>query len=317
MKSLSSPFVSLAMSANALASIPWDQLSASLSSPDIVTRPSIDIFAEQCAGTYLNDESMTGLSYVSPNPPTVQLTGEFGSNWYLIDQPSGICLDTLSCAFENCQFPPSFMKPASPDLNQVLGDNFTTDVDKFAKFMTAHKESLNFPDYVVHPDSVVDVVASVRFAKEHGIPLTVKTTGHHYSGAGQRKGTLNINTRRLPAYTETIGPQECTDMVDNSTSYLASACRLALARDKTAVIRVGGGETFDALLKSVLYYNKATEHINKYHAIAGGAGSVSAAGGWLASGGNSAIRGHRLYGLGVDQVLQMEVRLFISATTFI
>ena len=43
-------------------------------------------------------------------------------------------------------------------------------------------------------------------------------------------------------------------------------------------------------------------------ALSGNAGSVSGAGGWLASGGNSAMRGSRLYGLGVDQVLQMEVR---------
>lgn len=47
----------------------------------------------------------------------------------------------------------------------------------------------------------------------------------------------------------------------------------------------------------------------KYNLVTGGSGTVSAAGGWLASGGLSGNNGMRMYGLGVDQVLHVEMVL--------
>lgn len=87
-------------------------------------------------------------------------------------------------------------------------------------------------------------------------------------------------------------------------------CALALARSKTAVIRVGGGELFDDLYRAVIDWNK--EHGKKsghrYEVIGGGAGTVSAVGGWLQGGGLSTGL-ERLWGVGVDQVLEIEMVL--------
>ena len=52
------------------------------------------------------------------------------------------------------------------------------------------------------------------------------------------------------------------------------------------------------------------ENTNKYCHLSGTAGTVSAAGRWLASGGLAGGNGNmRMYGLGVDQVLHFEIAL--------
>lgn len=92
------------------------------------------------------------------------------------------------------------------------------------------------------------------------------------------------------------------------------ACNLAIARDKPAVICVGGGEIWNETLQAVnMYWNENEENIQKYHIVTGGAGTVFAAGGWLARGGLSAGNdGMWMYVLGVDQVLHVEMVLPIG-----
>ena len=76
------------------------------------------------------------------------------------------------------------------------------------------------------------------------------------------------------------------------------------------MVRVGGGEIFDELLTAVSFtWNNNVENQQKYHVVSGAAGTVSAAGGWLGSGGLSGNNGMRLYGVGVDQVLHVEMVL--------
>jgi hypothetical protein len=61
------------------------------------------------------------------------------------------------------------------------------------------------------------------------------------------------------------------------------ACRLALARGKTGIIRVGGGELWDAVLQAVTFHNvnAADTDGQKYMIVSGSSGTVAPAGGWL------------------------------------
>jgi hypothetical protein len=87
---------------------------------------------------------------------------------------------------------------------------------------------------------------------------------------------------------------------------------MAMSRGKTAKVRLGGGELFNTLYTSVLNWNTKTgRHLSPsrmYEVIGGGIGSVAAAGGWLLGGGLS-IGLDRVAGLGVDQVLELEMVL--------
>ncbi|KAL7490891.1 hypothetical protein ACHAWT_000408, partial [Skeletonema menzelii] len=85
------------------------------------------------------------------------------------------------------------------------------------------------------------------------------------------------------------------------------ACLLALARGKPGAIRVGGGENYDKLYRAVIAANKALDKY-KYHLAGGAAGTVSPMG-WTFQGGLAGTMGARRYGMGVDQVLQVEMVL--------
>ncbi|KAL3924900.1 MAG: hypothetical protein SGARI_005945, partial [Bacillariaceae sp.] len=87
------------------------------------------------------------------------------------------------------------------------------------------------------------------------------------------------------------------------------ACAVAASRGKNAVMRVGGGEIFDEAYRAVSIEWNGVESNNKYHLVGGGAGTVSAAGGWMASGGLSGTTGMRMYGIGIDNVVALEMIL--------
>ena len=82
---------------------------------------------------------------------------------------------------------------------------------------------------------------------------------------------------------------------------------MALARDKNAFIRVGGGENWGDTYRSVKTFNQAQDSY-KYHALGGAVSTVTPMG-WTFQGGLGATTGSRLFGLGVDQVLQIEAVL--------
>lgn len=170
-------------------------------------------------------------------------------------------------------------------------------------------EGLNLPDAVVHPQHVRDISETLKFANEHKIGVSVKTSGHSYTGSSTKKDTILLNLSKLKKYSPQGSVVECKkNNVPNSGAYEQS-CNLALARNKPAVVRVGGGEIFDELLRAVSVEWNNNPNNTKYHVVSGGAGTVSAAGGWLASGGLSGNNGMRLYGLGIDQVLHVEMVL--------
>ena len=106
--------------------------------------------------------------------------------------------------------------------------------------------SLYLPSKVAHPVVASDVVAIINFAKEHGIEISVKNSGHSWQGASSKKDTLHINMNRFIQYAatgivdcdpETLGIAVKDDLSDQ-------ACQLSVAKKKPGVIRVGGGENW-------------------------------------------------------------------------
>ena len=138
-------------------------------------------------------------------------------------------------------------------------------------------------------------------------------------GSSTRKGTLLLNLSKLRKYAlpETLsdGIFECNTIgagddggivvveprmgtTDGSVSEsVAAACKLAVARGKPAIMRAGGGQIVDEGLRTLEEWNSDPSRL-PLHAMVGAAGTVSLAGGWLASGGLGGTLGMRMYGIG-------------------
>lgn len=200
-------------------------------------------------------------------PPLRDLPRSDRTNHALIDRPSGLCMDHLFCAYERCNPQPEFHAnevnatvnafalapyyadpPFGPDDEAVLDG-----------WLDPSNPSYNLPRRVVFPAVAADVVAAVAFAKEHGVKVSVKNSGHSYAGSSTARDSLLVNMNRYERYAlasddegigaDEVGVEECaaaTTTDDEGTTTLeGQPCRLARARGKPAVLRVGGGENFD------------------------------------------------------------------------
>jgi len=312
--------VSVDAAADASLHPPWDDLATKLSTDSLqvtVTDNLLDDWLDQCVHPFadLNLTSYGG-------------TDHLVSNHQLYNETSGLCMVHVFCAYKECnagRFTSAFVNSGNNFYNSTL---LTDDIWKNPE--KKNWNSLNLPAAVVHPRHVGDIAAAIMFATQHKIQMSVKTSGHSYTGASTKNNSLLLNLFRLKQYahpeleytnvseedhSDNDGASsivECGyDTLDSSAQDgYREACALATARDKNAVIRVGGGETWDLVLKAVSEtWNNDPTKSRKYHIVSGAAGTVSAAGGWLASGGLSGTNGMRMYGLGVDQVLHVEMVL--------
>lgn len=285
---------------------PWTELSNELYDEKSFQVTKVDDWFEQCVAPF----DFNGLNAKLPV-----------SNYMLIDQPSGLCMDAVLCAYTNCTFaesyleligelilwgelgyllynPPSYkvpeVVPEFPELSYLFSDEYWKT-----------KPRLNLPDAVVHVETVKDISEVIKYAATHSIGISVKTSGHSYTGASTRKDTVLINMSRFTKYTKYSSRgsiRECGEIAADKDDAYFSACALARARKKDAVVRIGGGELIDEALRAV-------SNTNKYHIVLGASGSVGASGGWLQSGGLGINSGSRLYGVGVDQALHLEMVL--------
>ncbi|KAL3808143.1 hypothetical protein ACHAXA_000427 [Cyclostephanos tholiformis] len=286
--------------------LPWIDLTAKLSPSASLLDTSPADFIAECLSEF--DRPLYDLDG-TPNR----------TNHALIDQPSGLCVDHVFCAFEDCFPDPN---PSNLTLSKSLEDLYLlSDTTLYSDLPSPYKNwiddpsnpSYNLPSKVLFPAVASDVVAAVEFAKEHGLELSVKNSGHHYAGASTKKNTLHINMNRYTRYADMdIGISDCYPSSNNSDSFNVDLsdqpCRLALARNKSAFIRVGGGENWDKSIRAVKRANEANEGGYKYHIVSGAAGTVSPMG-WTFQGGLPGTAGGRLYGFGVDQVLMIEMVL--------
>mmetsp|Transcript_8477 Transcript_8477/g.10697 ORF Transcript_8477/g.10697 Transcript_8477/m.10697 type:complete len:636 (-) Transcript_8477:263-2170(-) len=174
--------------------------------------------------------------------------------------------------------------------------------------------SINLPSKVLFPVIASDVIAAIEFSKVHKVEISIKNSGHHYGGASQKKNTLLLNMNHYTQYSPT-GIVDCeVSLLDGfsiAEDLSNQACALSLAKDKSAYVRVGGGENWDKVYRAVQKANKAQEQEGggyKYHVVGGGGGTVSPLG-WTFLAGLSGTTGGRKYGFGADQVLQVEMVL--------
>ena len=243
------------------------------------------------------------------------------SNYDLIAAPSGLCTDTLPCAFANCKVSPAFLiGGAYPALSSFNVANATN--EGVAALAAAHNLTLNLPEQVALPTSVQDIVDVIEHAKAAGMPVSVKTSGHSYPGSSTLAGSVNVNLRDFPKVSQVPWMQsllagDLPAVTPCDAEFLASrglempqACRLALARGNPAVLRVGGGEVWDDAYRAVDNANYWLQGaVNQtVEVMGGGAGTVSAAGGWM-QGGGLGWGQERVWGYGADQVLELEMVL--------
>ncbi len=133
-------------------------------------------------------------------------------------------------------------------LDTVMG--FEGDVDTTPSPIEGDDDSklrLNLPYKVVFPANASDVA----FAKKHKLELSVKNSGHSFSGSSSKGNTLLVNMNRFTHYAPG-GITDCDASLLDTDATVADdlsnqACLLALARGKPGLIRVGGGENYVSL----------------------------------------------------------------------
>ena len=178
----------------------------------------------------------------------------------LIDQPHGLCMGHMFCAFDAC-FPNPDASSVTPlerlfTFEGALAANYSTlDPQIRAWIDDVANPAYDLPSKVLFPAVASDVVAAIQFAKTHGLEVSVKNSGHNYNGASTKKDTLHLNMNRYARYAPT-GVVDCDpgDLDDAPAgepgettpgdALAGQPCRLSLAKNEAAVIRVGGGENW-------------------------------------------------------------------------
>ncbi|KAF2447175.1 FAD binding domain-containing protein [Karstenula rhodostoma CBS 690.94] len=136
-----------------------------------------------------------------------------------------------------------------------------------------------FPMYVINATKPEHVQMGVNFARNTGVRLVVKNTGHDFLGKSSGQDALSIWTH----YFKDI--EYIEEYVDAETGYLGPAFKAGV-----------GVQAFEI-------YKAAHE---KGHSVVGGEGeTVGIFGGYIQGGGHSPLTS--LYGTGADQVLSFEV----------
>mmetsp|Transcript_32637 Transcript_32637/g.75126 ORF Transcript_32637/g.75126 Transcript_32637/m.75126 type:complete len:585 (-) Transcript_32637:411-2165(-) len=149
------------------------------------------------------------------------------------------------------------------------------------------ENDLQLPGVIVQPFDADDASKALKFASDHNMAVTIKTSGHSFMGSSTGKDTLQIVT---------------TELDENDETKLLPANSWSNSCPSTGpvkhVLRAGGGSFWKQ------GYLAAGFGVN---VVGGGALSVSVAGGWLQGGGLSAMT--PTHGLGVDNVLAFDVVL--------
>ncbi|KIW91596.1 uncharacterized protein Z519_07563 [Cladophialophora bantiana CBS 173.52] len=135
-----------------------------------------------------------------------------------------------------------------------------------------------YPSYVIHATNASDVQAAVKFASNTGVRLIVKGTGHDLLSRSSGGQSLSIWTHKI------VG-----------ISVNTSDTR-ALPYGGVGSVKIAAGSRMFEVYQAVAKHNLTV--------IAGGDMSVGI-GGWVLGGGHSPISS--TYGLGADQVLEIEV----------
>jgi hypothetical protein len=134
----------------------------------------------------------------------------------------------------------------------------------------------NYVTYAVEAESVADVVATVKFAKENNIRFVIRNTGHDYIGRSTGAGALSVWTHKL----KNIEFKEWKDKYYKGTA-----------------VKLGAGvQGYDILSAGLA---------KKQVVVTGECPTVGVAGGYTQGGGHSALS--TSFGLSADNTLEFEV----------
>ena len=225
------------------ADLNWTELESNLSPSAALIDTSFIDFRDQCIPEFYEED------------PT---------NHALIDQPSGMCLPNLIFGWEagswlletvtfSMLLAGTILEPLDAMMGFQVDDDDTTPSPIYGD---ETNRSLNLPYKVVFPSNASDVLRIILFAMKHKIEISVKNSGHSYSGASSKKNTLLVNMNRFTQYASG-GITDCASLLDTAVADDLSnqACLLALARGKPGVIRVGGGENYGESLTAITMFN--------------------------------------------------------------
>ncbi len=112
--------------------------------------------------------------------------------------------------------------------------------------------------------------------------MKVKSTGHSSFGDSTGADALLINMRSMPKYADPDadgGPTSIVECGDALGGFDDIVCKLAVARGMKAFAKVGGGQIFDELLRTINIWNDDSNNVNKYHVLSGASGTVGTSGG--------------------------------------
>jgi FAD/FMN-containing dehydrogenase len=120
----------------------------------------------------------------------------------------------------------------------------------------------------------------VSSARNHNIRLVIKSSGHDFLGRSSGANSLSIWVHNL----NTITPHD---------TFALTGCDVKIEEPSASV---GGGTMMGSMYEQLDKINRT---------VVGGTGATVSAGGYLTSAGHSILSPK--YGLGADQVLEMEV----------
>ena len=185
--------------------------------------------------------------------------------------PNQTTFNNAACATLKTQWTNSSLHASNPfsvDYNDV-----TCYPDASAPCSTA-----GYPAYAIEAESTADVQAGIQFAKDTGIRLSIKGTGHDYPGRSHGPGSLEIWMHRMLGLSLSI--QDST----------------AQGTDPIGSLKISAGMQW----RNVYAHASA----NKYTVVAGSDPDVGVSG-WVLGGGHGPVSS--LFGTGADQVLEFEV----------
>ena len=141
--------------------------------------------------------------------------------------------------------------------------------------------------YVVVAESPNDIVAAVDFAREHGLRLVIKGTGHDYLGRSNAPHSLLIWTHKMRRVTlhDAFVPRGCPSTAAGETAGLPAV-------------------TVEAGTRWLEAYQEVTVKHGRY-VQGGGCTSVGAAGGFMQGGGFGSWS--KKYGIAAASMLEAEV----------
>ena len=170
------------------------------------------------------------------------------TNHELIDQPSGLCVSQMLCAYERCWARPEVASRTQAqralDEPGLFDDYDSLSAETQGWLSNPQNPSLNLPSKVMFPSVASDVVHAIRFAKENGLEISVKNSGHSLIGASTKKDTLHINMNRFVEYSATnvVGCESSVvgASIARSSSLEDQPCDLVNARNTPGFVRAGG-----------------------------------------------------------------------------